>query len=88
MEGGINHHDSSHFTEIHVISLAVTGLIQTPPSLSLGPDINDLCELNKEVLIWQPFTDYKQTVSQSHNRTDFPPTLSSLPSPALVASDL
>lgn len=37
--------------QIHVISLAVTGLIQTPPILSLGLDMNGLCELNKEVLI-------------------------------------
>lgn len=37
--------------QIHVISLALTCLIQILPILSLGLDINDLCELNKEVLI-------------------------------------
>lgn len=60
---------------MYAISLALTGLIQAPPVLSLGLDFNDFCELNEEVLIWQPFSDNKQTVSQSYNRTDFPPTL-------------
>lgn len=68
------------------ISLALTGLNQTPPVLSLGPGINDLCELNKEVLLWQPFCDYKQ--SQSYSTTDFPPTRSNLPPPPPPALNL
>lgn len=62
---GRRHQPLTHLIsqQIHVISLAVTGLIRTPPILSLGLDMNGLCELNKEVLIWQPFSDYRQTVS-------------------------
>lgn len=36
--------------QMYAISLALTGLIQTPPVLSLGLDFSDFCELNKEVL--------------------------------------
>lgn len=37
--------------QMYAISLALTGLIQAPPVLSLGLDFNDFCELNEEVLI-------------------------------------
>lgn len=64
--------------QICVISLALTALVQTSPVVPLGPGINGFCALNKEVLIWKPFSDSKQTMSQSYKRTDFPPTLSIL----------
>lgn len=64
--------------QICVISLAFEALIQTSPVLPLGPGINGFCELNKEILIWKPFSDSKQTMSQSYKWTDFPPTLSLL----------
>lgn len=87
MEGGVNHHDSCHFIANACYYTCSDRL--DPTNFVMGSDINDLFELNKEVLIWQPVSDYKQTVSQSCNRTDFPPTFSNLPPPpAIVASDL